>query len=61
MISNGQVVNTKVVELMKIYNFHFGKLLMWLCLNHSNFELQIEENWNNILKYHEKVMNMTFV
>jgi hypothetical protein len=38
---------------------------MWLCLNHSNFEFQVESNLNNILKYQmiweEKVINMKFV
>jgi len=40
MMSNEKVMNIKVVDLNKIYNFYFGKLFMWLYLNHSNFEYQ---------------------
>jgi hypothetical protein len=29
MISDENVMNTKVVELIKIYNFYFGHLFVW--------------------------------
>ena len=51
MISDEKVMNMKVVELIKIYNFYFGHIFMWLCLNNSKFEFQEMENSNNILKH----------
>ena len=38
MISDVKVMNTKVVQLIKIYNFYFGYLIIWL-----NWTFQI---WN---------------
>jgi hypothetical protein len=60
-ISDEKVMNMKVVELIKIYNFYFGHLFMWLCLNNLNFEFQEMVNSNNILKHQmilfEKIIN----
>jgi hypothetical protein len=32
-------MNTKVVQLIKIYNFYMGHLFIWLNLNFSNFKI----------------------
>ena len=40
MISNENVINNKVVEIIKIYNFYFGHFFIRLCLNNSKFEFQ---------------------
>ena len=65
MISNEKVMNIKVVQLIKIYNFYFGHLSMWLCLNNSKFEFQETINSNNILKHQmiwtEKAMKIKVV
>jgi hypothetical protein len=39
MISAQKVMNTKVVQFIKIYNFYMGHLLIWLNLNLSNFKI----------------------
>jgi hypothetical protein len=43
-------MNIKVIELIKIYNFYFGHLIMRLCLNDSNFEFNKIATSNNIFK-----------
>ena len=40
MISNENVINNKVVEIIKIYNIYFGHFFIRLCLNNSKFEFQ---------------------
>ena len=40
MISNKNIINNKVVEIIKIYNFYFGHFFIRLCLNNSKFEFQ---------------------
>jgi hypothetical protein len=40
MISNEKVINTKVIELIEIYNYYFGHLRIQLYLNNLNFEFQ---------------------
>jgi hypothetical protein len=40
MISNKNVINYKVVDIIEIYNFGFGAFSMWFCLNNSKFEFQ---------------------
>ena len=50
MILNENVVNYKVLEIIEIYNFHFGHLFMWLGLNNSNFEFKKIRTSNKILK-----------
>ena len=61
MISDVKVMNTKVVQLIKIYNFYFGYLVIWLNLNLSNFEIWKKTSWNHNLDPQiistEKVMN----
>ena len=56
-----KVMNTKVVQLIKIYHFYFGHLIIWLNLNLSNFEIWKKTSWNHNLDPQiistEKVMN----
>jgi hypothetical protein len=40
MISNENIMNTKVVELVKMYKLYFGHFSIRLCLNNPNFEFQ---------------------
>ena len=39
MISTKKVMNTKVVQLINIYNFYFSHLIIWQNLNLLNFEI----------------------
>jgi hypothetical protein len=61
MISNKKLVNYKILEIIKIYNFRFGHLFTWLGLDNSNFEFQKITTSNKILKHQmisaEKVIN----
>jgi hypothetical protein len=50
MICSEKVMNTKVVQLLKIYNFYIGHLVIWLKLNSSNFEIWKMTSSNQILK-----------
>ena len=65
MVKTGNVVNIKVIELIKIYNFYLEKLFMWLCLYNSKFEFQKMGSSNKIFKHQmmsdEKVMNIKVV
>jgi hypothetical protein len=51
MILNQKVMNIKVVQLIKIYNFYFDHLSMWLFLDNSKFEFQEMITSNNILEH----------
>ena len=46
MIRTQKVMNIKVVELIKLYNFYFGHLSISLNLSHSNFEFQQMTAWH---------------
>ena len=65
MISNENIFNYKVLQIIKICNFHFGHLFMWLCLNNLQFEFQKMITSNNILKEQmisaDKAMNIKVV
>jgi len=52
MMSDEKVMNIKVVDLNKIYNFYFRKLFMSLYLDHSNFEYK-----KGKLKQHFETLN----
>ena len=65
MIWTQKVMNIRVVELIKLYNFYFGHLFMWLNLNNWNFEFQQMTTSNKFLSYltiwTQKVMNIKVV
>ena len=65
MIRTQKVINIKVVELMKLYNFYFGHLFMWLNWNHSNFGFQqmiaSNKNLTQQMIWTQKVMNIKVV
>jgi len=44
MILDVKVMNIKVIELINIYNFYFGHLVIRLNLNLSNFEILKKKN-----------------
>ena len=61
MISNENVINNKVVEIIKIYNFYFDHFFVQLCLNNSKFEFQNMRASNiflgQLMISNEKVVN----
>jgi hypothetical protein len=40
MISIEKVMNTKVVQLIKFYNFYFDHVIIWLIFNSSNLKFE---------------------
>jgi hypothetical protein len=65
MTSNENLVNIKVVDLMKIYNFYFGHLVIRLNLKSSNFEFKkittSNQNLNPQIILTEKIINTKVV
>ena len=61
MISNENLINTKVVQLINIYNFYFGQLVIWQNLNLSNLKFEkmtsSNQNLDPQINSTKKVMN----